>query len=111
MDVIIGEDETSAKARYALICKNCRMVNGLAPPGTKDLSEMEEWGCARCGTMNGKKRKAGRRSSPKVKQEEESSEGEIFKDEDETEEEGVEEEEESEKEEVAVKPKKKKGGK
>ena len=43
MDVIIGEDETSAKARYALICKNCRMVNGLAPPGTKDLAEMEVW--------------------------------------------------------------------
>jgi hypothetical protein len=29
------------------------MVNGLAPPGTRSLDEMEEWGCARCGTMNG----------------------------------------------------------
>lgn len=53
MDVLIGEDETSAKARYALICTNCRMVNGLAPPGTRSLDEMEPWGCARCGKMNG----------------------------------------------------------
>jgi len=55
LDVLLGEDEMSAKARLALICKNCRMVNGLAPPGTRSLEEMEQWGCARCGTMNGKK--------------------------------------------------------
>ncbi|PWW72981.1 hypothetical protein C7212DRAFT_359703 [Tuber magnatum] len=53
LDVIVGEDETSAKNRYALICKNCRMVNGLAPPGTTSLEDMEYWGCARCGTWNG----------------------------------------------------------
>ena len=53
LDVIVGEDETSAKNRYALICGNCRMVNGLAPPGTTSLEEMEGWGCARCGTWNG----------------------------------------------------------
>jgi hypothetical protein len=53
LDVVLGEDEMSAKSRFALICKNCRMVNGLAPPGTRSLDEMEEWGCARCGTMNG----------------------------------------------------------
>ncbi|KAF8427820.1 hypothetical protein EV426DRAFT_369811 [Tirmania nivea] len=54
LDVLIGEDETAAKARYALICSSCRMVNGLAPPGTKSLAEIGRWGCARCGTMNGK---------------------------------------------------------
>ncbi|KAF8473130.1 hypothetical protein BDZ91DRAFT_714042 [Kalaharituber pfeilii] len=54
LDILIGEDETAAKARYALICSNCRMVNGLAPPGTKSLDEIGRWGCARCGTMNGK---------------------------------------------------------
>lgn len=53
LDVIVGEDETSAKNRYALICGNCRMVNGLAPPGTTSLEDMEGWGCARCGTWNG----------------------------------------------------------
>lgn len=54
LDVLVGEDETSAKNRFALICKNCRMVNGLAPPGTRSLEEVEGWGCARCGMMNGK---------------------------------------------------------
>jgi len=56
LDVVLGEDETSARNRYALICKNCRMVNGLAPPGTRTLDDMGEWGCARCGTMNGGKK-------------------------------------------------------
>ena len=51
LDVVLGEDETSAKNRFALICKNCRMVNGLAPPGARSLDEMDEWGCARCGAM------------------------------------------------------------
>lgn len=54
LDVLVGEDETSAKNRYALICSNCRMVNGLAPPGTRTPEEMEGWGCARCGAMNGR---------------------------------------------------------
>lgn len=31
------------------------MVNGLGPPGTRSLDEIAEWGCARCGTMNGRK--------------------------------------------------------
>lgn len=53
LDVIVGEDETSARNRYALICKSCRMVNGLAPPGTTSLNDMEGWGCVRCGTLNG----------------------------------------------------------
>jgi len=53
LDVVLGEDEMSAKNRFALICKNCKMVNGLAPPGTRSLDDMDQWGCARCGTMNG----------------------------------------------------------
>ncbi|KAF8250807.1 hypothetical protein K440DRAFT_659067 [Wilcoxina mikolae CBS 423.85] len=53
LDVVLGEDEMSAKNRLALICKNCKMVNGLAPPGTRSLDDMDQWGCARCGTMNG----------------------------------------------------------
>ncbi|CUS07782.1 unnamed protein product, partial [Tuber aestivum] len=53
LDVIVGEDETGAKNQYALICKNCRIVNGLAPPGTTSLEDMECWGCVRCGTWNG----------------------------------------------------------
>ncbi|KAA8899019.1 hypothetical protein FN846DRAFT_191151 [Sphaerosporella brunnea] len=69
LDVVLGEDETSAKNRFALICKNCRMVNGLAPPGTRSLNEMDEWGCARCGTMNG----AQKQRAIEVKHEEKES--------------------------------------
>lgn len=56
LDVLLGEDETAAKNRYALICTNpnCRMVNGLAPPGCKSLEDVGKWGCARCGAMNGR---------------------------------------------------------
>lgn len=55
-DVLLGEDETAAKNRYALICANpnCRMVNGLAPPGCRSLEDVGKWGCARCGAMNGR---------------------------------------------------------
>ncbi|KAL7270374.1 hypothetical protein RUND412_006924 [Rhizina undulata] len=58
LDLIVGEDETSAKNRYALICRQCRMVNGLAPPGIRSLDEMEGWGCARCLAWNGSERRA-----------------------------------------------------
>ena len=64
LDVLIGEDETSTKARYALICSNCRMVNGLAPPGTKSLSEVGRWGCGRCGKMNGNDVEIKRKKGP-----------------------------------------------
>ncbi|KAI5778959.1 hypothetical protein EDC01DRAFT_634440 [Geopyxis carbonaria] len=65
MDVIIGEDETSAKNRFALICQNCRMVNGLAPPGTRSMDDIDTWGCARCGAMNaGHKQQLGVKGSP-----------------------------------------------
>ncbi|GJC85548.1 endoplasmic reticulum junction formation protein lunapark [Colletotrichum liriopes] len=53
MDLLLGEDETASKNRIALICKNCRLVNGQAPPGTKTLSEIGTWKCMGCGATNG----------------------------------------------------------
>ncbi|KAI1091406.1 hypothetical protein F5B19DRAFT_483942 [Rostrohypoxylon terebratum] len=43
MDLMLGEDETASKNRIVLICKNCRLVNGQAPPGTKSLAELGTW--------------------------------------------------------------------
>lgn len=53
LDLLLGEDEVAAKNRIVLICKNCRLVNGQAPPGVKTLSEMGMWKCMSCGVMNG----------------------------------------------------------
>ncbi|GKT95324.1 protein lunapark [Colletotrichum tofieldiae] len=53
MDLLLGEDETASKNRIALICNNCRLVNGQAPPGTKALSEIGTWKCMGCGATNG----------------------------------------------------------
>ncbi len=53
MDVLLGEDEARPGARIALICSNCRLVNGQAPPGVKLLEGLGTWRCANCGTMNG----------------------------------------------------------
>lgn len=53
MDVILGEDESLPSNRIALICKQCRLVNGQAPPGVKRLQEVGTWRCVECGTMNG----------------------------------------------------------
>lgn len=53
MDVILGEDESLPSNRMALICKQCKLVNGQAPPGTKRLEEVGKWRCAECGTTNG----------------------------------------------------------
>jgi len=36
-----------------LICRNCRLVNGQAPPGTKNLAEVGKWKCFGCGELNG----------------------------------------------------------
>ncbi|EFY85714.1 hypothetical protein MAC_08253 [Metarhizium acridum CQMa 102] len=52
-DVLLGEDETAAKNRFALICESCRLVNGQAPPGTKSLAEVGMWRCMGCGKTNG----------------------------------------------------------
>lgn len=53
MDVVLGEDETQAKNRIALICQNCRLVNGQAPPGARTLEDVGKWRCSACHTMNG----------------------------------------------------------
>lgn len=53
MDVLLGEDESLPGKRLALICKNCRLVNGQAPPGVKRMEDVGKWRCAGCGTMNG----------------------------------------------------------
>ncbi|RMZ88700.1 hypothetical protein DV736_g4057, partial [Chaetothyriales sp. CBS 134916] len=58
LDVLLGEDETAAKNRFALICSNCRLVNGQAPPGVKSLEEIGRWRCSSCGTMNGEESEA-----------------------------------------------------
>jgi hypothetical protein len=49
----MGEDETLPKNRIVLICQNCKLVNGQAPPGTKSLSEIGQWRCHSCGSLNG----------------------------------------------------------
>ncbi|KAK5169551.1 uncharacterized protein LTR77_005527 [Saxophila tyrrhenica] len=53
LDVVLGEDETQSKNRIALICQNCRLVNGQAPPGVRTLEEIGKWRCSACHTMNG----------------------------------------------------------
>jgi len=53
MDLLLGEDETAAKNRIVLICKNCRLVNGQAPPGTGTLAEIGKWKCMSCHAVNG----------------------------------------------------------
>ena len=60
MDVILGEDESLPSNRIALICKQCRLVNGQAPPGTKRLEEVGRWRCTECGTMNGEETEVNR---------------------------------------------------
>lgn len=54
----MGEDETSPKNRVALICQNCRLVNGQAPPGTKSLADLGRWRCFGCGGWNGEEDEA-----------------------------------------------------
>lgn len=53
MDLVLGEDETQPKNRMVLICHNCRLVNGQAPPGTRSPEDVGKWRCSECGTMNG----------------------------------------------------------
>lgn len=53
LDLIIGSDESElAENRYALICKQCLVHNGLAPPGCKDPFKVS-YICPRCGFLNG----------------------------------------------------------
>ncbi|PGG98704.1 hypothetical protein AJ79_08790 [Helicocarpus griseus UAMH5409] len=53
LDVLLGEDETLPKNRLALICTQCRLVNGQAAPGIRNLEELGRWRCGSCGAWNG----------------------------------------------------------
>jgi endoplasmic reticulum junction formation protein lunapark len=53
LDVVLGEDETQAKNRIALICQECRLVNGQAPPGARTLEDVGKWRCSSCNAWNG----------------------------------------------------------
>ncbi|PGG97952.1 hypothetical protein GX51_07065 [Blastomyces parvus] len=53
LDVLLGEDETLPKNRLALICAQCRLVNGQAAPGIRSLEEVGRWRCGSCGALNG----------------------------------------------------------
>jgi len=62
LDVVLGEDETSSKNRFALICAapSCRLVNGQAPPGARSLEDVGRWRCKGCGEMNGVESEVGK---------------------------------------------------
>ncbi|KAI0425090.1 hypothetical protein F5Y09DRAFT_322622 [Xylaria sp. FL1042] len=53
LDLMLGEDETAPKNRIVLICQKCRLVNGQAPPGVKNVAELGAWRCMGCGATNG----------------------------------------------------------
>ncbi|MBE7179844.1 MAG: hypothetical protein INR71_01330, partial [Terriglobus roseus] len=53
MDALLGDDETLARNRVALICRHCRLVNGQAPPGARGLADVGRWRCGACGGWNG----------------------------------------------------------
>ena len=53
LDLMLGEDETAPKNRIVLICQKCRLVNGQAPPGVKNIAELGAWKCMGCGATNG----------------------------------------------------------
>ncbi|PYH49826.1 uncharacterized protein BP01DRAFT_352363 [Aspergillus saccharolyticus JOP 1030-1] len=58
LDVLLGEDEMQPKNRMVLLCANCRLVNGQAPPGIKSLEELGRWRCGSCGAWNGQESEA-----------------------------------------------------
>jgi hypothetical protein len=53
LDVLLGEDETQPRNRMVMICSQCRLVNGQAPPGIKTPEELGRWRCGSCGAWNG----------------------------------------------------------
>lgn len=53
LDVMLGEDETQAKNRMALICQSCRLVNGQAAPGARTVDDIGRWRCGSCQAWNG----------------------------------------------------------
>lgn len=121
LDIIVGEDEYSPKARYALICQNCRRHNGLAQPG--ELPQYVIYICPQCGLRNGQEKKKRREQeskdeavleeTPKVKDTagDSSHEPIVISDQEDHEDESVEpkqeseDEQEKEPEEVAIKEK------
>lgn len=56
LDALLGEDETQPKNRLALICSECRLVNGQAPPGARTIEAIGKWRCGGCKAWNGKER-------------------------------------------------------
>lgn len=56
LDALLGEDETQPKNRLALICSECRLVNGQAPPGVRSLEDLGRWRCGGCNAWNGKEK-------------------------------------------------------
>jgi hypothetical protein len=56
LDALLGEDETQPKNRLALICSECRLVNGQAPPGARSLEDAGRWRCSGCHAWNGKEK-------------------------------------------------------
>ncbi|KAI0400910.1 hypothetical protein F4802DRAFT_582786 [Xylaria palmicola] len=53
LDLMLGEDEMAPKNRIVLICGKCRLVNGQAPPGVKNVADLGIWKCMGCGATNG----------------------------------------------------------
>lgn len=93
LDLLLGEDETASKNRIALICQNCRLVNGQAPPGTKSLVEVGIWKCMACGASNGEANEGKRIIEEVLQAQSDAADvlapGEEFKDEDDEEPEDV----------------------
>jgi hypothetical protein len=56
LDALLGEDETQAKNRLALICSECRLVNGQAPPGVRGIEDVGRWRCSSCHAWNGQEK-------------------------------------------------------
>ena len=85
LDALLGEDETQAALRFALICRRCRLVNGRAPPGARSLEDVGVWRCQGCGAVNGAEsdaeglaevvRKDARKVEVRAEEEEEGDEG------------------------------------
>jgi hypothetical protein len=56
LDALLGEDETQPKNRLALICSECRLVNGQAPPGARGVEDIGRWRCSSCHAWNGQEK-------------------------------------------------------
>ena len=39
-----------------MICSECRLVNGQAPPGARTLEDVGRWRCGGCSAWNGKEK-------------------------------------------------------